>query len=136
MGPTPEIHILVLFSCWTGEVEQLALAAAVGAVQARALIRLRRMADPTDSPNDRLSRDYVAPRAADTAWADGFVMAVFGHDLPHIHALGGREGKPEVWLRERDVLSDSEGGRVDRNGARLLGRQVAETARTRKGSTQ
>ena len=135
MGSNPEVHILVVFSCRTGEVEQLALAAAVGAVQERALIRLRRMADPTDSPNDRMSRDYVAPRAADTAWADGFVMAVSGHDLPHIHALGGQEGKPQVWLQERDVLSDSEGARVDRNGARLLGGQVTETARTRKGST-
>jgi hypothetical protein len=136
MGPTPEIHILVIFSCRTGEVEQLALAAAVGAVQARALIRLRRVTDPDDSPDDRLSRDYVAPRAGDTAWADGFVMAVSGHHLSHVHALGGYEGKPEVWLQDRTVLSDSQGGYVDRDGARLLGRQVAETARTRKGSTQ
>jgi hypothetical protein len=149
MGLTEEIHILVIFSCENGEVEQLALAAAVGAVQARATIRLRRMVNPAGSPNattERMDQDYVAPRATDTAWAHGLVLAVAGHYLPQLQALGGLAGKPAVslaqgsakgGLQEVEFLSDSEEVQVgDRDLARLLGRRVAETVRAQKGSSQ
>jgi hypothetical protein len=149
MALTEEIHILVIFTCDNGEVEQLALAAAVGAVQARASIRLRRMTDPAHSPNvttERMDRDYVAPRAADTAWADGLVLAVANPFLAQLQALGGLAGKPAVCLtadsakkglQEIELLSDSELTQVvDRERARLFGRQVAETVRARRGSRQ
>ena len=150
---TAEIHILVIFSCENGEVERLALAAAVGAVQARAFIRLRRFVGATASPNaitERMDQDYVAPRPADTAWADGLVLAIADHYLPQLQALGGLAGKPAVslaqgntsgGLKEAELLSDrvlskDEGVEVDeRDRARLVGRQLAETARARKGSS-
>lgn len=149
MGLTEEIHILVIFSCESGEVEQLALAAAVGAVQARASIRLRRMVDPAGLPTfatERMDQDYVAPRPADTAWADGFVLALADQYLPQLQAFGGLAGKPAVSLiagsvkavlKEIEFLSDHERAQVgDRDSARLHGRQVAETVRARRGSIQ
>ena len=71
-----EIHILVIFACETGAVEQLALAAAVGAVQARAehpsTSHVQIRARPVTPVPARLDQDYVAPREADTAWAARF----------------------------------------------------------------
>ncbi len=152
MAQTEEIHILIIFACETGEVEQLALAAAVGAVQARANIRLRRMADPVAAFNSvtaRMNQDYVAPSAADTAWAHGLVVAIDGgltQMQAHLVALGGMAGKPAVSLTagsaegrlpDLEFLSDNGGAKVrDRDWARLLGRKVAETVRARKGSSQ
>jgi hypothetical protein len=151
MAQTEEIHILIIFACQTGEVEQLALAAAVGAVQARANIRLRRMADPAAAASPitaRMNQDYVAPRAADTAWAHGLVVAIDGRLTQmqaHLVALGGLAGKPAVsltqgsakeGLQELDFLSDNRGANVrDRDQARMLGRKVVETVRARKGSS-
>ena len=43
--------VLVTFSCESGDTEKQALNAAVGAVQARAMIRLRRIPD-TDTAQD------------------------------------------------------------------------------------
>jgi hypothetical protein len=148
MAQTEEIHILIIFACQTGEVEQLALAAAVGAVQARANIRLRRMADPAAAASPitaRMNQDYVAPRAADTAWAHGLVVAIDAYWLPQLQALGGLAGKPAVsltqgsakeGLQELDFLSDNRGANVrNRDEARMLGRKVVETVRARKGSS-
>lgn len=150
MASTSEVHILVIFSCDTGAVEPLALAAAVGAVQARALIRLRRIVNPGEAvfaETERLAREYVAPREADAAWADGCVLAApgpFSLDfLNTVRALGGLAGKPVVFLSENqagelksvDVLSDVEVVTVDRDGAVLAGRRVAETGRARQGSS-
>lgn len=148
-----EIHILVIFACENGDVEQLALASAVGAVQARASIRLRRLTDPARSPNarsnaaaERMDQDYVPPRATDVAWADGLVLAVADPYNSQLQALGALAGKPAVsliegsvkaGLKEGELFSDSDMGQGrDRDRARLLGRQVAETARARKRSTQ
>ena len=150
MSASEDVHILVIFSCETGAVEQLALAAAVGAVQARASIRLRRMVDPAGAHNvhtERMDQDYVAPREADIAWADGLVLAVHESFFPQIEALGNLSGRPvgsltkgdlEIRgeLREMNVLSDRNNGPVDRDGARLVGRGVAETVRVRRGSSQ
>src|SRR5688572_10891642 len=67
--------VLVTFSCQTGETEKLA----VGAVQARALIRLRRIADPhvTDSTENavRMRKEYVGPTEADVLGADALIVA-------------------------------------------------------------
>jgi hypothetical protein len=120
-----EIHILVIFSCNTGAVEQLALAAAVGAVQARAAIRLRRIVDnsPGESNENtqRLDQDYVAPRQTDAEWADGFILAVPDPLVSKVHQLGVFSGKPSVSLLVESV--------TNRDTALLLGRRVVETAR-------
>ena len=150
MPSTSEIHILVIFSCDTGAVESLALAAAVGAVQARAAIRLRRIVNPGEAVfagTERLDQDYVSPRESDTAWADGFVLAVpdrFSLDfLNKVGSLGGLEGKPVVLfgrihactvLKGAEILSEIEIDRVNRDEALQFGRRVAETSRARRGS--
>src|SRR4030095_11694901 len=81
-----DINVLVLFYSRYGPAERLALAAGVGAIQARANIRLRRVADQADAKTidatpawrenlDRMNRDYVVPRPADPQWADVIVLA-------------------------------------------------------------
>jgi NAD(P)H dehydrogenase (quinone) len=81
-----DVNVLVVFYCRSGGTEKLALAAGLGAIQARANIRLRRLADLADRATieasaewkenlDRMSRDYVAPRPADPVWADVIILA-------------------------------------------------------------
>src|SRR5262245_19052503 len=79
------VNVLVVFYSRTGETEKLALAAAVGAVQARASIRLRRLPDPTGEPvssaNEalvRMRKEYVPPAESDTKWADAIIIALNG----------------------------------------------------------
>ncbi|HET9943907.1 MAG TPA: hypothetical protein VFR05_11215 [Terriglobia bacterium] len=71
--------VLVTFSCESGETEKLALSAAVGAVQARALIRLRRIPDSGSSASNeevvRMRKEYVGPAEADVAGADAVIIA-------------------------------------------------------------
>ena len=71
--------ILVTFSCQTGDIEKLALGAAVGAVQARALIRLRRIHDVESDDNNeeviRMRKEYVKPAEADVVGADALIVA-------------------------------------------------------------
>jgi len=80
------INALVVFYSRHGETERLALAAGVGAVQARANIRLRRLKDLADAAiiaNDplwtenleRMLPDYIAPREIDADWADVILTA-------------------------------------------------------------
>ena len=88
MRPVPVIpvKVLVVFYSRYGETEKAALAAGVGAIQARAVIRLRRLADLADedtiardpqwaAERERMNRDYVAPRAIDAEWADVIIVA-------------------------------------------------------------
>ena len=81
-----DVNVLVVFYSRFGTAEQLGLAAGLGAIQGRANIRLRRVADLAgtdviDGPSgwrehlDRMNRDYVAPRPADPTWADIIVLA-------------------------------------------------------------
>ena len=76
--------VLVTFSCQSGEVEKLALSAAVGAVQARALIRLRRLPDAGGSGEAlaRMRKEYVAPTEADILGADALILAAGSDDVP------------------------------------------------------
>lgn len=78
--------VLVTFYSRTGSTEKLALAAAVGAVQGRALIRLRRLPDLDASRTleefpehretlKRMHREYVAPAEADVLRADALILA-------------------------------------------------------------
>ena len=79
--------VLITFYSRCGSTEKLALAAAVGAVQARASIRLRRLPDilPARTIEEfpecketlqRMHKEYVAPAEADVLWADALVLAV------------------------------------------------------------
>src|SRR5215510_16054603 len=81
-----DVNVLVVFYSRYGTAERLALAAGVGAIQAHANIRLRRVADHADVKTidatpawrenlDRMNRDYVVPRPADPQWADVIVLA-------------------------------------------------------------
>jgi hypothetical protein len=81
-----DVNVLVVFYSRYGNAERVALAVGVGAIQARANIRLRRVADLTDEKTidatpawrenlDRMNRDYVVPRPADPQWADVIVLA-------------------------------------------------------------
>ena len=81
-----DVNVLIVFYSRYGTAERVALAAGVGAIQARGNIRLRRVADHADQTTidatpawreslDRMNRDYVVPRPADPQWADVIVLA-------------------------------------------------------------
>ncbi len=75
------VNVLVIFHSCSGATEKLALAAAVGAVQARANIRMRRLPDNSTESNETLSRmrrEYVPPTPADTLWADAVIIGMNG----------------------------------------------------------
>jgi NAD(P)H dehydrogenase (quinone) len=78
--------VLVIFYSRCGTTEALALASAVGAVQARGLIRLRRLPDSTSSDRraaspecqealNRMHKEYVEPKEADIVGANAIVVA-------------------------------------------------------------
>src|SRR4029453_15436719 len=75
----PQPVVLIIFSCQTGDTEKLALSAAVGAIQGRALIRLRRLpdADPsrTSETLKRMRKEYVPPTETDLVGADAVILA-------------------------------------------------------------
>lgn len=81
-----DVNVLVVFYSRYGKAEKLALAAGLGAIQTKANIRLRRVADiavPETIEADlawkqnlaRMNMDYVAPRPVDPTWADVIVLA-------------------------------------------------------------
>jgi hypothetical protein len=75
------LNVLVIFESVSGRTEKLALAAGVGAVQARANIRMRRLPDHAAESNETLSRmrrEYVPPTAADVLWADAVIIGQNG----------------------------------------------------------
>jgi len=84
MTPMTPVHVLLVFQSRTGRTEKLTLAAAVGAVQARADIRLRRLTSVReesgehDETLDRMLREYVPPTVADARWADAVIIAANG----------------------------------------------------------
>src|SRR5678815_5704596 len=71
--------VLVTFSCQTGDTEKLALSAAVVDVQARSLIRLRRIPDAAGNVQNtevvRMRKEYVGPAEADIVGADALILA-------------------------------------------------------------
>jgi hypothetical protein len=67
-------HVLILFQSNTEPVEQLALAVAVGAVEAEGLIRLRRLSTP-DAP-EVAHKSYGKLQPADLIWADTIVVGL------------------------------------------------------------
>lgn len=87
------VTVVVAFYSRCGSSETRALTAAVGAVQARALIRMRRMTDrdaspaPAEGPDcadnlSRMQREYVPPTEADILGTDGLIIAVPGGSTP------------------------------------------------------
>ena len=106
-----DINALVVFYSRYGTTEKLALAAGLGAIQADANIRLRRVADRADAAAiaadadwkknlDRMNRDYVAPRPADPVWADVIILATPADSSSEVEAyaaslasLGSMAGK-------------------------------------------
>jgi multimeric flavodoxin WrbA len=69
-----DVNVLVVFQSRLGSTEQLALAAAVGAVEGRANIRLRRLSDAALLPAaDGGTPEYIAPRDSDALWADAIL---------------------------------------------------------------
>ena len=76
------MNVLVIFASCSGATEKLALAAAVGAVQARANIRMRRLPDSCEDRPEwreavaRMRREYVPPTPADALWADAVIIGV------------------------------------------------------------
>jgi hypothetical protein len=85
-APAPPVVVLVTFYSRSGRMETLALSLAVGAVQERALIRLRRVSDldtrgaVTRYPEyrdalQRMHKEYVPPQEADILGADAIVVA-------------------------------------------------------------
>jgi multimeric flavodoxin WrbA len=86
-----DINTLVTFSSRTGATEKLALAAALGAVQARSLIRLRWLREEVDDRTidrvpewrenrARMAKEYIAPREIDFLWADVLLLGMPARD--------------------------------------------------------
>ena len=85
--------VVVVFWSRMGSTERLALAAAVGAVQARANIRLRWLREDVDETSidavpgwrenrERMLQEYIAPRDIDIEGADGLVLLSPSHVGP------------------------------------------------------
>jgi len=105
-----DINTLVAFSSRTGLTEKLALSAALGAVQAKSLIRLRWLRENVDDQTidrvagwrenrDRMAREYIAPREIDFLWADVLVVGMPARDgvsspelKTYLDALGALNG--------------------------------------------
>ena len=104
-----QTEVLITFYSRCGSAEKLALAAAVGAVQARAMIRFRRLPDipehhaakSADSPEclktlDRLRKEYVGPNEADVLRADAIIF---------VAPAGFRAVSPE-WTEHLDLIEE------------------------------
>ena len=139
-----DVNVLVVFYSRFGATERLALAAAVGAVQGRANIRLRRLADTADETTiagvpgwrenrDRMNREYVTPREADVSWANAILLgipsgsaesALWSEWLKKLRENGVRvPGIIGSFLPMVDTPEASD-------AARLQGRAAADAART------
>ena len=131
------VNALVVFYSRHGETERLALAAGVGAVQARANIRLRRLKDLADAATiardpiwtenlERMLPDYIAPREIDADWADVILTAscpASPAEMDH-YLKSLKPGAATVQIR------DNPADRIA--SARTQGREAVENARKSK----
>lgn len=156
-----DVNVVVVFYSRTGATEQLALAAAVGAVQGRANIRLRRLPDLADEETiardpqwkenrDRMNKEYVAPRETDAIWADAIMIGTpigtegtapeFGSYAGKIGAVfadgSGNQAFRAAMERTGLILLPEEHHAEALTAARLLGRRVAEAARLHRAATK
>ena len=79
-------NVLVMFQADTEHTEQMALAVGVGAVEAEASIRLRRLAAP--GAVEVAHRGYGKLQAADLLWANSVVIGLES-PIPKTEELGG-----------------------------------------------
>jgi hypothetical protein len=142
-----DVNVVIVFDSRDEKKEKLALAAAVGAVQGRANIRLRRQ---PGTPEEEAKMEYVEPREADALWADAVISSVasgFGFEALEAFSSGALAGKvgSALTLEARSasiyaamcsagfitvpVLPDSAD---ERDRARRQGRRVADLARALK----
>jgi hypothetical protein len=150
------VNVLVVFYSRRGETETLALAAGVGAIQARANIRLRRLTDlaePETIQSDaewsanlaRMKKDYIAPREVDPSWADALILAAPRDSSAEMERYleSARElfqgklaavlgGFGDAASRAGLTVVPAAGIVQDRDSAVAYGRLVAETARSKK----
>ncbi|MGD1071086.1 MAG: hypothetical protein ABSB15_13180 [Bryobacteraceae bacterium] len=123
-----DVNVVVLFASRGEATERLALAAAVGAVQGRAKIRLRCLEAAAD-------REFVAPRGSDVEWADAILAVMPAESDDAAHAL-------ELYfdslpaLREMLRVGRATAAAISEpdalTAARLQGRSVAEAARSKR----
>jgi hypothetical protein len=124
-----QVVVLVTFYSRSGATETRALSLAVGAVQQRAFIRLRRLPDAdaqhvlANSPEhagplERMWKEYVAPTETDVRGADAIVIAPtstcdpaspgwssYFELLRSLGAAGALTGKVGAVVRNRDAGS-------------------------------
>ena len=119
------MNVLIVFHSSRGQTEHVALAVGVGAIQARASIRLRRlppgpavdleaMTAQQRGNFERMARDYVAPRQADPLWADVVILATsldgardvaaYVEQLPALGTVAGKVAAPLTSGDSPDVL--------------------------------
>jgi hypothetical protein len=65
--------VKTVIAFYSREYEKFALAAALGAIQERASIRMRRL-DPA-AGDANFEQEYIAPRDIDTEWAEVILIA-------------------------------------------------------------
>lgn len=144
--PTP-VNVVVVFYSRYGATEQLALAAGVGAVQAHANIRLRRVKDLADAETiardprwvenlERMNRDYIAPREIDVDWAEVLLVASCPDSLreteQYVEALLATPGRNDRLLIV-PMVDHSSNARGDRlASAREQAHKAVEDARKLK----
>jgi multimeric flavodoxin WrbA len=115
--------VLVVFHCRDGETEKLALAAAVGAVEKRAQIRLRRLEDALDAAQGgedlkRMRKEYIPPAERDILAADGVVLAASSRDgtFPEWTHFFGMLGR----MRDEGAIEGKAAGAVSAEQATLV----------------
>jgi hypothetical protein len=136
------VNVMVVFYSRYGETESLALAAGLGAVQARANIRLRRLKDLADAAAierdplwtenlQRMLADYIPPREIDADWAD-VILVASSPDSP---------AETEQYMKSLRVgdskfvhVIDDPADRL--TSARAQGKKAVEAMRQRKASSE
>jgi hypothetical protein len=137
------VNVVVVFYSRYGDTERLALAAGVGAIQAHANIRMRRLKDLTDAETiacdprwtenlERMNRDYIAPREIDADWAELILVASCPDSLreteQYVEALLATPGR-----NDRLLIVPLADAPVDRlASARQQAREAVENARKLK----
>ena len=148
MQISPQPIVLIIFYCQSGDTEQLALGAAVGAVQSRALIRLRRLPDMGLVSDTeallRMRKEYVPPTEKDILGADALIIVA-----PPNSSDSDFQWRPYLELIRRLPLNNKVAASIGidissfnalgvitignpSTDAISLGRAVAEAARSRK----
>jgi hypothetical protein len=136
------VNVMVVFYSRYGETESLALAAGLGAVQARANIRLRRLKDLADAATiardprwyenlQRMLADYIPPPEIDADWAD-VILVASSPDSP---------AETEQYMKSLRVgdskfvhVIDDPADRL--TSARAQGKKAVEAMRQRKASSE